>query len=127
MQKQGVRRALSVLSVAALAAAACLIGAPSASADSKICIDAGRVCAEWQSYGDKLIVHDYAADGIGGVAFIYDESTYVGYCMNQAGAAAPPVTCNYNFPESDQVRYKVCTEDNGKSTGLCTDYWTDRA
>jgi hypothetical protein len=120
------KRVLAVLGAAGLlTAAASVFAVSTAYANSAYCNPDGSACAEFRSYGEKLIVHDEMADGVGAVAFIYDNGVYYGYCLNNKGYDAPPVTCDYSFPEGSKVQYKVCNWDGDDFN--CSEYRQDVA
>ncbi|MFI2644228.1 hypothetical protein [Streptomyces sp. NPDC018610] len=95
----------------ALAVAASVSVAPAASADSSLCNPDCSAAADFKSLGEKLVVHDYESDGYGAVAYIWNNGTYKGYCLNTSGYDAPPVTCDFSFAEGSAVTYKVCNWD----------------
>jgi hypothetical protein len=114
-------RSLGVLGAAgALAVGASLAVAPAASADSTLCNPDCSAAADFTSHGEKLVVHDYESDGFGAVAYIWNNGTYKGYCLNTSGYDAPPVTCDFSFAEGSEVTYKVCNWD-GSAAFYCDD------
>jgi hypothetical protein len=62
----------------------------------------------------------WPTDGVGAVAFIYDNGVYYGYCLNDKGYDAPPVTCDYSFPEGSKVQYKVCRPGRSRMSKVFT-------
>jgi hypothetical protein len=108
------KRALAVASTTTgLIAAAALLQAPAAQADSSVCNPDCSAAAEWQSYGEVLTVHDYASNGRSTVALLdlnRDGSTTPYWNTN--GFAGPAAVYNLDFPEDIPIRYRVCENDS---------------
>ncbi|WP_133169143.1 hypothetical protein [Streptomyces sp. MH60] len=110
---------------AALALAGALVEAPAASASSSLCNPGCSAAADFQSLGEKLVVHDYDSDGKGAIAFLYNN--YESYtCKNTKGYDAPPVTCDYEFKEGSPVSYQVCNLVDGVAVN-CSGWREDKA
>ncbi|MEV6163079.1 hypothetical protein AB0L71_14340 [Streptomyces sp. NPDC052052] len=121
------RHSLAVLGAAGvLAAATSFMAAPAATASSSLCNPDCSAAADFKSLGEKLVVHDYASDGYGAVAYIYNNGTYKGRCLNTKGYDASAVTCDFSFAEGSVVSYYVCNWD-GSSAFYCSGWRDDTA
>ena len=109
-------RRISLLAAAAAAALtmAMMSTAPAAHADGGAETRNGGAGSAWfTDYGDHLTVNDWAADGHGVRAWIYESSdgTLVRSAYNGKGFEAGPVHKNYNLPENHKYELWVCLVD----------------
>ncbi len=103
-----VGRSLAMLGSSVALAAATMFTAPAAHADSGVCNPGSEACAEFQSYGEIMTVHDYSADGYSTVALLDWEGGGEYQCWNRNGAAGAAATCDYDFTEGLKISYQVC-------------------
>ena len=110
--------AAGVLAASALGATFAGVSAPAAHADGGATTTDGHGSAWFQSYGDKLWVHDWSPDGHGVHAYIWNssETKVVRDLYNGKGFHAKPAYANYNLPEHHKYKLEVCIVD-GKYDG----------
>ena len=145
------RSRVAVFGITAMVGAGLLVVAPSASASGTKCNPGCEAQVEFRSYGEHLIVHDYARDGHSAVALVqqwivdaWGDGYWVnkngvygrnGHFWNSMGFDGPAVDYNISIPENRPVRYRACKGEsdwydhpNGGVTFDCSANWRyDRA
>ncbi|WP_446665722.1 hypothetical protein [Flexivirga sp. B27] len=114
------RIAAGVLAASALGATLAGVSAPAARANGGVKTTHGQGTAWFESYGDKLWVNDWAADGHGVHAWVWssDGTEIVRDLYNSNGFHGSAAFANWNLPENHKYTLEVCLVDGTRDPGF---------